>query len=71
MSHFHFLPHNYFSFNKSVINSCFSYNFFLLLFQPMTKLVTDLEQVNVTVKVTKGTSERDYKDHLQEVKVSI
>lgn len=37
----------------------------------MTKLVTDLEQVNVTVKVTKGTSERDYKDHLQEVKVSI
>lgn len=37
----------------------------------MTKLVTDLEQINVTVKVTKGTSERDYKDHLQELKVSI
>ncbi|KAF8790456.1 Gamma-aminobutyric acid type B receptor subunit like protein [Argiope bruennichi] len=35
---------------------------------PMTKLNTDLEQVNVTVALTKGVSERDYKDQLQEVK---
>ncbi|KAG8182613.1 hypothetical protein JTE90_021749 [Oedothorax gibbosus] len=35
---------------------------------PMAKLATDLEQVNVTVSLTKGTSERDYKDHLREIK---
>ncbi|GFS69808.1 gamma-aminobutyric acid type B receptor subunit 2 [Nephila pilipes] len=35
---------------------------------PMTKLNTDLEQVNVTVAFTKGVSERDYKDQLQEIK---
>ncbi|GBM40221.1 Gamma-aminobutyric acid type B receptor subunit 2 [Araneus ventricosus] len=35
---------------------------------PMTKLNTDLEQVNVTVALTKGVSERDYKDQLQEIK---
>ncbi|GFS41742.1 gamma-aminobutyric acid type B receptor subunit 2 [Trichonephila inaurata madagascariensis] len=36
--------------------------------QPMTKLNTDLEQMNVTVAVTKGVSERDYKDQVQEIK---
>ncbi|GFQ88031.1 gamma-aminobutyric acid type B receptor subunit 2 [Trichonephila clavata] len=35
---------------------------------PMTKLNTDLEQMNVTVAFTKGVSERDYKDQVQEIK---
>ncbi|GFV19284.1 transposable element Tc1 transposase [Trichonephila clavipes] len=35
---------------------------------PMTKLNTDLEQMNVTVALTKGVSERDYKDQVQEIK---
>ncbi|XP_054709345.1 gamma-aminobutyric acid type B receptor subunit 2-like [Uloborus diversus] len=35
---------------------------------PMTKLINDLEEVNVTVTLTKGASAKDYKDHLQEMK---